>query len=225
MKLVEDYFQLLNENSAFLLKTFANLMIQLGITYYIAFKIKAISLSWIMYIFLVIVQFAIVFLLHMTHNILVQVGMFSVFSVCVGVLLNGVYSNTNMKWVHDVIKIIGIVFFTMFLLGGLLLAGGIAFGIWTIIFMIALLIIYLVLSVGNLFVNSNSLSNWLYIFGTAIFTAFIVIDTNRILQDSYQNKKTPINASMRYYLDILNLFEILMSRKTGTKRALKTVPK
>jgi FtsH-binding integral membrane protein len=137
--------------------------------------------------------------------------MFSVFSSINGLFVSFFVGNDakTMKIIKDVIKIIGIVFVAMFTLGGVLLAGGIAFGTWALIFMIVLLILLLLY---RIFGTNTTV---MYIFGSAIFTALIAIDTNMILQDNYEEKNTPINASMRYYLDILNLYKIIFRRKLG----------
>lgn len=214
MSIVEKYFKLLNDKREYLVKIFANLIIQLAVTFYVAFKFTKQNLSFYMMAFVVICQILIVFLLHRTSNIGIQFVLFLVFSTMNGLILN-FFGENNMKIVKDVFKIVGIIFVAMFVLGGLLLAGGIAFGIWTLVLMMVLLIIYLLYS----WFGTNL--NVMYIFGCALFTAFIVIDTNLILQDNYEEKNTPINASMRYYLDILNLYEVIL----GKKKSGKTIQK
>jgi FtsH-binding integral membrane protein len=211
MSIVDNYFKLLNEKREYLVKIFANLIIQLVVTFYVAFKFTKLDLSFFMVILAFIVQISIIFLLHMTSNMGIQFLMFLVFSSINGLFVSFFVGNNakTMKIMKDVIKIIGIVFVAMFTLGGLLLAGGIAFGTWALIFMIVLLLLFLLYS----WFGTNM--QLMYIFGCAIFTALIAIDTNMILQDNYEEKNTPINASMRYYLDILNLYKLIFRRKLG----------
>lgn len=211
MSIIDNYLKLLNEKREYLVKIFANLIIQLVVTFYIAFKFTKLNLSLFMVIFTFLVQMSIIFLLHMTSNMGIQFLMFLVFSSINGLFVSFFVGNNakTMKIMKDVIIIIGIVFVAMFTLGGLLLAGGIAFGTWALIFMIVLLLLFLLYS----WFGTNM--QLMYIFGCAIFTALIAIDTNMILQDNYEEKNTPINASMRYYLDILNLYKLIFRRKLG----------
>jgi FtsH-binding integral membrane protein len=69
----------------------------------------------------------------------------------------------------------------------------------------------------GMFVNSKSL-NWIYTLGIVLFAAFIAIDTNFILQDNYQKNHTPIEASLKYYLDILNLYNFVKGKKSKRLR-------
>ena len=211
MSIIDNYLKLLNEKREYLVKIFANLIIQLVVTFYIAFKFTKLNLSLFMVIFTFLVQMSIIFLLHRTSNMGIQFLMFLVFSSINGLFVSFFVGNNakTMKIMKDVIIIIGIVFVAMFTLGGLLLAGGIAFGTWALIFMIVLLLLFLLYS----WFGTNM--QLMYIFGCAIFTALIAIDTNMILQDNYEEKNTPINASMRYYLDILNLYKLIFRRKLG----------
>ena len=217
MNIVEKYFKLLNDKREYLVQMFANLIIQLAVTFYVAFKFTKQNLSLFATAIAIIVNFLIIFLLHRTSNMGIQFVLFLVFSTINGYMLN-VLGGNDMKIIKDVVKIVGIIFVAMFVLGGLLLAGGIAFGIWTLILMVVLLIIYLLYS----WFGTNL--NYMYMFGCALFTAFIVIDTNMILQDNYEEKNTPINASMRYYLDILNLYQIILGKKSSGKTIQKISP-
>lgn len=200
---LENTIDLFEKKSTYLLQTFGNLLFQLGVTYYAAFKVKAVDYSFFTVLAIFILHIGIIYALHKTDNMLIQFAMFLVFSYTGGRILHTVRDYIPLKTVHKIIQLMAAIFLAMFLLGGFLLAGGIAFGKFTVLIMIAILIMYIV---ARLLVSTGKMEKWLYGIGIAIFTAFIAIDTNIILQET--DKKTPINASMRYYLDLLNLFQI-----------------
>jgi len=203
-----NFLNLINEKKTFVVQTFANLLTQLAITYWVAFKTSLGGFAQygvFTILALIIAQFAIIFSLHETKNLGIQFALFSVFSVIAGMLLN-LFKDRNYKVIHSVIQVIALVFAVMFALGVILLLGGFLFGRTTLLIMLALLILYIILGI---FGGFNSLKT----FGFLLFSAFIAIDTNMMLQEGYDKTHTPINASMRYYLDILNLYSILRGNK------------
>lgn len=216
MNIVEKYFHLLSEKSDYLVKTFGNLLVQLGVTYYVALKFTKVNFSFFVFILIVLVDIAIIYAIHATDNMPLQFLMFLVFSFNHGLFLK-LFTGNNNKLMTDVVKIVAVVFSTMFILGGFLLAGGIQFGFMTIVFMMIGLLILITLVLFGEFVNPKSL-NWIYTLGIVLFAAFIAIDTNFILQDNYQKDHTPIEASLKYYLDILNLYNFVKGKKRSTLR-------
>lgn len=205
---IEKAIDLFEKESSYLLQTFANLLVQLGVTYYAAFKIKAPDYSFMTIFGIFVLHIIIIYALHKTHNMAIQFALFLVFSYTGGRILHSVKDYIPLKTAHKIIQLMAAIFLAMFLLGGLLLAGGIAFGKMTVLIMIAVLLVYIV---ARIIWPVGASEKWLYGIGIAIFTAFIAIDTNIILQKT--DEQTPINASMRYYLDLLNLFQILRRRR------------
>jgi hypothetical protein len=203
-----NLLNLINEKKIFVIQTFANLLIQLAITYWVAFK-SSLGASYQYGVFLVsaliIAQFAIIFSLHETKNLGIQFALFSVFSVIAGMLLN-TFKDRNYKIIHSIIQVISLVFAVMFALGVVLLLGGILFGKTTLLIMLALIVLYIILGIFGGFKSLKT-------YGFLLFAAFIAVDTNMMLQEGYDKTHTPINASMRYYLDILNLYRILRRGK------------
>lgn len=216
MNIVEKYFNLLSEKSDYLVKTFANLLVQLGVTYYVALKFTKVNFSFFMLILVVLVDIAIIYAIHATDSMPLQFFLFLVFSFNHGLFLK-LFTGNDTKMMTDVVKIVAAVFSTMFLLGGFLLVGGIQFGYMTLLFMIISLLILFVLLLFGMYVNPKSL-NWIYTLGIVLFAAFIAIDTNFILQDKYQKDHTPIEASLKYYLDILNLYNFVKGKKSRRLR-------
>ena len=203
-----NFLNLINEKKTFITQTFANLLIQLGITYWVAFKasigtVNRYGIFGVLALF--ITQLWIIFSLHETKNLGVQFALFTVFSVISGMFLNFV-KDRNYNAVKTAIQVVALVFSVMFILGGILLLGGILFGRTTLLIMLSLLILYIIMGI---FGGFKSIAT----FGFLLFAGFIAIDTNMMLQEDYDKTHTPINASMRYYLDILNLYKIVRGGK------------
>lgn len=203
-----NFLNLINEKKSFITQTFANLLVQLGITYWIAFKtslgnVTRFGIFGVLALF--ITQIWIIFSLHETKNLGIQFTLFTVFSIISGMFLNFV-KERNYNAVKSAIQVIAFTFSVMFILGVVLLLGGILFGRTTILIMIALLLLYIIMGI---FGGFKSIATY----GFLLFSAFIAIDTNIMLQEGYDKTNTPINASMRYYLDILNLYKILRGGK------------
>jgi len=57
--------------------------------------------------------------------------------------------------------------------------------------------------------NYSTFVKGILVFGLALFSVFIVYDTNQILQKDYYGDF--ITASMDYYLDIINIFVKLVN--------------
>ena len=203
-----NFLNLINEKKTFITQTFANLLIQLGITYWVAFKTSlgnASRYSLFTVLALFITQIWIIFSLHETKNLGVQFALFTVFSVISGMFLN-YFKDRNYNAVKTAIQVVALVFSVMFILGVVLLLGGILFGRTTLLIMLSLLILYIIMGI---FGGFKSIAT----FGFLLFAGFIAIDTNMMLQEDYDKTHTPINASMRYYLDILNLYKIVRGGK------------
>jgi FtsH-binding integral membrane protein len=100
---------------------------------------------------------------------------------------------------------------------GVMLAAGVAlvgfgiylgyqFGAFLLLSLLALIIAKLVNMVGP---QLSSVKKVLAYIGLALFSLFVIYDTNEILSREYYGDF--ITASMDYYLDILNLFSNLLS--------------
>ncbi len=69
------------------------------------------------------------------------------------------------------------------------------------------LIILIVGSISNIFIQAPMLQLGIAMLGAVIFSAFILYDTQRIIKGKFQ---TPIEAAISLYLDFLNLFISLL---------------
>ena len=205
-----DILSLLIDKKDFMLKVFATLITQLGITYYIMTnydrekdKDKRIPKTWV----LVVASFAVILLLALVPmNIYLKFGLFTLFSGITGLLFSELMRITNPKLVQmAVVGTLGI--FTTFF--GLLFSG-IKLGLRTGLFLLFSLLLLIVAMIVSYFTgeygNSYRLLSGI---GLILFSAFIVYDTNKILQKDYYGDF--VTASLDYYLDIINIFIRLLS--------------
>jgi len=213
----DSTMQLFNEKKEFLVKVFANLIVQLGITYFIMenfpvngkgdiSKTHDASLDWYQVIPLAILQFIIILLMaFVPMPMIVKLLLFVVFSSIWGVLFSSIRTIVDPTIIKTAIIGVAGIFAAMFLTGVFLLVSGIrlGFGFGLILFcalvtMIIALIMSRFLDTYNTHVKSFS------IIGIVIFSLYILYDTNIILQKNYYGDF--VTASMDYYLDVINLF-------------------
>lgn len=197
---VRNFFQLVQKKKMFLLTVFANLIAQLGITYWTMMNYpvgkKNNGLLW----FYIIVQFIIIFVLvSVSMPSFIKFILFSLFSFIWGILFSTYREN---KFLHFAIMGTAGIFTAMFLIGVLLILFGIqlgmSFGMGLFFGLLFLIVSQLMTIVGG------GYSKWLSGFGLILFSLYIVYDTNSILQRDYRGDF--IQASLDYYLDIINIF-------------------
>ena len=209
-----DITQIVYEKKEFLVKIFATLLTQLGITYYIMTnyqrkdgKNKWIPNPWIlMFLSLFIIIIMAIFPMSTT----IKLVLFTIFSSVTGLLLSYLMTIVNPNIVKTaIIGTMGI-FASFFLVGLLLLASGIALGLRTGLVLLSALLLLIISMVFNIYMGGESeLSRYLTGIGLAIFSLFIVYDTNRILQKEYYGDF--VTASLEYYLDVINIFIRLLN--------------
>ena len=204
----KNFSSLLNGKKELMIMVFANLITQLGITYYVMTNTKVTEEDnhnlkhWL----LIISTFIIIYFLALVPMpSWLKFILFSVFSYIWGILL----ASFKLK-IHDTELInmtmlgsIGI-FSVMFLIGGFLLATGIQLGLKTGLFLFFSLLLLIIAQIFSLFHKSTMLIKSLAAIGIVIFSGYIIYDTNVILQRDYYGDF--ITASLDYYLDILNIF-------------------
>ena len=208
-----NFNALLNSKKEFLIMIFANLITQLGITYYVMTNAKVTDADknnlkhWI----LTISTFVIIFILVLVPMpSWLKFILFSLFSYIWGILLASVKLQINDDKLINMALLGSIgIFIGMFLVGVFLLITGIQLGLKTGLFLLISLIILIIARFFSLFYNSTILTKSLAAIGIVIFTGYVIYDTNTILQRNYNGDF--ITASMDYYLDILNLFTNILS--------------
>jgi FtsH-binding integral membrane protein len=198
-----NLLRLMYDKKEFLILVFANLIVQLGITYYVMERTYQIDISiWPLFIAQLIIIFVIT-LVPMPE--FVKFLLFCLFSYIFGLT----FSTLKKKYSSDMINVAiqgAMTVFALMLASGIaLLAGGINLGyrFGSILFwsLLALIVARLVFVLGAKMNQANKILSFI---GIILFAVYVIYDTNIILQRNYSGDF--ITASMDYYLDILNLF-------------------
>ena len=197
------FINLLYEKRTFLILVFANLIAQLGITYYIMQKTNNPNINvWALFIAELVLVF-IITLVPMPE--FVKWLLFCLFSYIFGLMLSLLKQRYSPLMINIAIQSAMSVFGLMFAVGAALLMGGIQLGstFGAILFwaLLGLIIAELVFVIGA---QMTQIQKFLYAFGIVLFAVYVLYDTNIILQRDYYGDF--ITASLDYYLDILNLF-------------------
>jgi FtsH-binding integral membrane protein len=203
-----NFSSLLNDKKGLMIMVFANLITQLGITYYVMTNTKVTEKDNhnLKHLLLIISTFIIIWILALVPMpSWLKFILFSAFSYIWGILLASfkLKINDNNLINMTMLGSIGI-FAVMFLIGGFLLATGIKLGLKTGAFLFFSLLLLIIFQIFNLFYRSTMLVKTLSAIGIIIFSGYIIYDTNIILQRDYYGDF--ITASLDYYLDILNIF-------------------
>ena len=195
---------LINEKKEFLIYVFANLIVQLGITYYVMMNYNAnLEMS---HLLLFLSQLFIIFILaFLPMPAWLKFILFSVFSVTFGIMLSSLKKTVDPAILKTALFGTMGIFGAMFLAGVSLLLFGVQLGLRFGLGLLYALLLLIVASIVFMFMGtySNAVKG-LSVVGLLLFSLFVVYDTNTILQRNYYGDF--ITASMDYYLDILNIF-------------------
>jgi FtsH-binding integral membrane protein len=200
-----------------LVKTFANLIFQLGITYYVMEKTdvskdkeKKVKYNYtIILIFLYMIAFILV-LGFIPMPSWLKFILFCGFSYCSGYILSNLKSFVSEEVINNALLGTISIFAIMFALGLFMLLSGIKLGIKTAIFLFFCLLFLIIARLFNNFTEkSSAISKNLTIIGIILFAVYIIYDTNTILQKNYDGDF--ITASLDYYLDTINIFTNLVN--------------
>ena len=204
---------LLKEKKELMILTFANLITQLGITYYVMTNTNVTDTDKtnMKHFALILVEFIIIYALAVIPMpIWLKLVLFSTFSYIWGILLASFKLKINDDNLINMAMLGSIgVFLIMFLIGVFLLASGIALGFNTGLILFFALLALIIAQIFSLFYKSTMLTKTLAAIGIVIFSGYIIYDTNTILQRNYYGDF--IQASLDYYLDILNMFTQLVT--------------
>ena len=207
---VESLFKLISEKKTFFLLIFANLFIQLGVTYYTMQNTdtkKTKNNYWLLIFSIFAILLILIFIPMPTY---VKVPIFLAFSYSLGLLLSNIKTEKNEKQINLALEGTLSIFGAMVLVGLGLLAGGIKLGYKFGLFLfIALLILIITRLISRFSDSLSSMQLGLSIFGIVLFSLYLIYDTNVIFRRDYSGDF--ITASLDYYLDILNLFLNLLN--------------
>ena len=199
-----SFNSLFKDKKQFLIYVFANLIVQLGITYYVMTNYS--SNKEMSHLLLFLSQIFIIFILaFVPMPAWLKFILFSIFSATFGIMLASLKKTVDPAILKTaLVGTLGI-FGGMFLTGlGLLLSGIELTGRFGVGLLSALLML-IVVSIVFMFMGTYSVAvKGLSVVGLLLFSLFVVYDTNTILQRNYYGDF--ITASLDYYLDILNIF-------------------
>jgi FtsH-binding integral membrane protein len=202
--------KLMQNKKQLLIAVFANLIVQLGITYYVMEKTDADLYKKIGVWTLLLFQIFILYLMGtlQVHPV-VKFLMFSMLSGLIGINLAMYKKTYSEQIIHIAIKGALSVFVAMFLFSLVLIAFGVYLGPGVgLVLMLSLFGLIIARIVSYL---SGSRNKILYMIGVILFSIYVIYDTNVILRRDYYGDF--ITASLDYYLDILNLYTNILEQQ------------
>lgn len=199
---VMPIFELIVKKRQFFILLFSNLLVQLGITYWFMERTTNIKNKWPIIIAIFVILFI---MLLVPMPTIMKFILFCIFSSLFGMIFSLVKQTKGEQIIQLAIKGAVTIFGLMFALGIGSIVSGIKLGYKTgsVLFWLLLMLILsrLVFVSGLQIANANKYLSYV---GLLLFAGYVVYDTNIIMQRNYDGDF--IEASMDYYLDILNLF-------------------
>jgi FtsH-binding integral membrane protein len=207
------FMALLEEKKSFLTLVFANLIVQLAITYFVMENShkdadgkqvkKPISISHL--VLFVIVSLVLIFIMMADIPIWAKILVFTIFSAMGGYFLSFLKYVVDPAIIQTAIAGVMGIFSSMFIFGMLLVFLGIKLSNTVGAILLLTLIAYIIINLVFVFMGNRSrVSKGLAIFGLGLFSLFVIYDTNQIMQRDYFGDF--ITASLDYYLEIINIF-------------------
>jgi FtsH-binding integral membrane protein len=197
----KDFSKLLFDKKEFLIMVFFNLIVQLGITYYVMEKMSTttsrILLTFIMFgllLFTALVPMPLIFKFMLT----------CVFSFVSGLLYSGIKQQYSTTQINAALDSALILFGSMLSLGLVMMVSGLKLTPQLGIFLFICLLLLIIARVLTIVTGVTQFNKVLTVITIILFSTYIVYDTYRILQRDYYGDF--LTASLDYYLDILNLF-------------------
>jgi FtsH-binding integral membrane protein len=136
--------------------------------------------------------------------------LFTIFSGLFGLILSSLKNDISEQLIQFAVLGTISIYFTMFLIGVILILFGIQLSLWVGLLLFYLLLSLILFQLISIFFGNISQTRKIYgILGVILFSFYIIYDTNNILQRNYFGDF--ITASMDYYLDILNIFTSLIN--------------
>jgi FtsH-binding integral membrane protein len=211
----ENTFKIIQEKKTFLIMIFANLIVQLGITYYMVVNTDTNVLekkfNFHKYSFFAYIPaFVLIFVMNFPMPSWLRFIFFSIFSAYMGLLLNFLKKLYGLEMIKAVIFAVFGIFISLIMFAVGLLTFGIQisnrFGIVLLFALLLLIISKIVFMVAGTY---STYSKSFAIFGVALFAIYILYDTHQILQRNYYGDF--VTASLDYYLDFINIVGSLLN--------------
>jgi FtsH-binding integral membrane protein len=210
---ISDLMSLIISKKEFFILIFANLITQLGITYYIMEKSNKNTLNfWVLFG----IQLIIIFVLSIVPMpSWMKFILFCVFSYIFGLVLGNLKSKYDPTMIKSAIMGTISIFGVMMAFGIALILSGIKLGLQFGLALLFMLLLLIIVRIVYLFIPSSSTyKRYITIFSLMLFSVYIIYDTNSILQRNYSGDF--ITASLDYYLDIINIFVNMLSYNNST---------
>lgn len=203
--------KLIQEKKTFLIMIFANLIVQLGITYYILINtdIQVINERknsfFYRYSFIGFLPlFVLIFIMNMPMPSWARFIVFSIFSAYMGLILNFWEKIYGLEMLKAVIFSVVGVFISIIVLALGLLSFGIKLGSTFGIILLLALLLLIISRIVFWFMGTYTLYAKMFaVFGIGLFSLYILYDTQQILSRNYDGDF--VTASLDYYLDFINL--------------------
>ena len=205
---ISDLMNLIVSKKEFFILIFANLITQLGITYYIMERSDKNALNfWVLFG----IQIIIIFVLALVPMpSWMKFILFCIFSYTFGLVLANLKSKYDPTMIKSAIMGTISIFGVMMAFGTFLILSGIKLGLQFGLTLLFALLLLIIIRIVYMFIPSSSgMKRNITIFSLMLFSVYIMYDTNRILQRNYFGDF--ITASLDYYLDILNIFVNMLS--------------
>jgi FtsH-binding integral membrane protein len=216
---VNNLLTLIADKKQLFVLTFLNLIFQLGITYYLMMKntvgLDSKQNKSAMMTFMFILELIIIIILaFVPMPPFLKFVLFSIFSATIGVTLSVIKTDTNAKIIQTAIVSTLAIFGAMLTFGVVLIMFGIQLSMRFGLGLLLALLFLIIFQIVSLFLGSYSFfAKGLIMFSLALFSLYVVYDTNTILQRNYYGDF--ITASLDYYLDIINIFIDIVSLGGG----------
>lgn len=202
----EKTLKLMHSKKEFLIIVFANLLAQLGITYYVMEKTDPMLINkigfWILFLFQIVI---LILLITLQVHPVIKFLLFCIFSASLGVSSASYKNKYSEPLIRAAIQSALSVFGVMFAFGLVLIGFGVNLGPRVGLLLLLSLFSLIIARFWFMLVSSyTTVNKSLSMIGIVLFSAYVVYDTNKILQRNYFGDF--ITASLDYYLDILNLY-------------------
>ena len=206
----KNIFKSILNNKKFLLLTFSNLILQLGITYYFMETYKE-KLTTPQIIGIWVGIFSLILIIGLIPMPMwLKFILFTIFSSLFGIILSSLKNKVSEQLIKFAVLGTISIYFTMFLIGVILILFGIQLSLWIGLLLFYLLLSLILFQIISIFLGTISQTHKIFgILGVILFSFYIIYDTNNILQRNYFGDF--ITASMDYYLDIINIFTSLIN--------------
>jgi FtsH-binding integral membrane protein len=208
-----SFVDLINNKKEFLVKIFATLIFQLGLTYYVMMNYqkndkdddKKKKNNGSLFYYSVAQIIVIIIMAFVPMPIYIKFLLFTLFSYLGGVTLSVLAKLVSPEIINAAIISVLTIFGLMFAVGLFLILSGIELGLgFGSVLFFGLLGLIIVRFVMMLTSQTSNYYKSMSVFGLILFSLYIVYDTNKILQKDYFGDF--VTAALDYYLDILNLF-------------------